>query len=350
MKVVILNNLYFPYQKGGAEQFILNQVKELERDNNQVIIISTKALSFQRFKKEGQVYYLNSLYYNLNKFPKILRLFWHLKQLIFPTNLKAIEKILLQEKPDLAISHNLLGLSWQVPKLLKKLGIKHQHILHDIQLLHPSGLIYYGQENIISSSIAKIYQSFTKRFFNSVSDVSSPSQWLANLHQEKGFFLKSKNNLIKIDAKDYPKIVWPKKIEKLIFVGQLEKHKGLEFLLDYIEGKNELQLTIVGDGSLKTKVENSKKITYLGKLNKQDILREMQKHDCLIVPSLCYENIPQVILEAASVRVPTIASNIGGLVELKNILNLRLFTPDNKISLDKIIESDAVSCQPVAQK
>jgi glycosyltransferase involved in cell wall biosynthesis len=337
MKIVIFNNLYFPYNKGGAEQYVYNQVKHLEKEQKQVIIITSKPIAYKKVKKEGQIYYLNSLYYNLNRVPKIFRFLWHLKQLLIPQHSLLIKKILLKEKPDLAITHNLLGLSWSIPKLLQSLNIKHQHTLHDIQLLHPSGLLYFGQEKIINNKAAKFYQKLTKKHFKNVSQIISPSKWLLKLHQEKGFFKNSDNKIQEIRKSDFPKIVWPQSLKKILFVGQLEKHKGLLFLIDYIKTQDNLKLSIIGDGSLKGDIKACKNINYLGKLKKKEILEEMKKHDCLIVPSLCYENIPQVIIEASSVGLPTIASNIGGLVELKTVFNLKLFTPNSSQSLEKII-------------
>jgi len=42
----------------------------------------------------------------------------------------------------------------------------------------------------------------------------------------------------------------------------------------------------------------------------------MRQTQCLVVPSLCYENQPTVILEAQQVGLPVIASNIGGIPEM----------------------------------
>ena len=44
----------------------------------------------------------------------------------------------------------------------------------------------------------------------------------------------------------------------------------------------------------------NKYIKFLGWKNKEEIRDLMESSDCLIVPSLCYENSPTVIYEAAS--------------------------------------------------
>lgn len=350
MKIIIFNNLYFPFNKGGAENYILNQVQDLNKQGHQVIIVCTKKLFSQHTKYQNNIYYLNSLYYNLNNLPKFIRLFWHLKQLVFSSKNKKIKKILLKERPDLAITHNLLGLSWQIPKILKKLNIKHHHTLHDVQALHPAGLIYFNKEKILDSLSAKLYQKIIRYYFKDIEYIISPSHWLLKMHLRYKFFLQAKYKINSYDPKNFPQTNWPKKIKKILFVGQLEKHKGIDLILKYARLKNNIELSIVGDGSLKSSIINNKNVSYLGKKSKKEILEEMKKHDCLIVPSICYENIPMVIIEAFSQQLAVVASKIGGIVELADDFNIKLFNPKDLQSLNKIIENDANAYLPEEQK
>lgn len=344
MKIVVLNNLYPPYNRGGAEKIAKQEIELLKKQGHQVFVITTKSKKQELPEKQiDKVYYINSLYNQLDKINIFFKLFWHLNQFFYPLKSSQITKILKKEKPDLAITHNLLGLGWRLPLILKKLNIKHHHYLHDIQLLHPSGLMLFSKEKIINNPLAISYQTLTKYYFKNCHLIVSPSSWLINLHLKKGFFKKANTKIKTINKHDYKKIVWPKKINKLLFVGQLEKHKGIIFLLNwYRENKNnDLSLTIIGDGNLKKYVEkesvNNPNISYLGKLEKKEILNKMKEHDCLIVPSLCYENSPTVIFEANQCSLPVIASKIGGIIELENIFNLKLFTPNDFKSLNKHI-------------
>jgi glycosyltransferase involved in cell wall biosynthesis len=51
--------------------------------------------------------------------------------------------------------------------------------------------------------------------------------------------------------------------------------------------------------------------------NRRDEVKKIMKAaDCLVVPSLCYENYPTVILEARGVLLPVIGSNFGGIKEM----------------------------------
>ncbi len=341
MKIVLINNLYFPYNRGGAEAIVAEQINNLKKSGHQVFLITTKTKSSLEENTDEKIYYINSNYYNLSKIPKFFRIFWHLHQFLkFKTN-KKIRNILKKEQVDIAITHNLLGLSWQIPNILKKQNIKHYHFLHDIQLLHPSGLMIYNHENIINSLSAKLYQFILRKLFKNCYKVISPSKWLLNLHLQKNFFKNSKKEIkLNFDLKAI-NISWSKNLNNFIFIGQLEKHKGILFLLNFFKNHLNLNLTIVVDGSLKKIVlnyeKNYKNINYLGKLKKEAVLKQLKKHDSLIVSSLCYENSPTVIFEAISQNTPVIASKLGGIIELKDIFNIRLFKPNNYSSLKKEI-------------
>ncbi len=344
MKIALINNLYFPYDKGGAEKIVEKQIHKLTNSGHQVFLITSKPKKSKDINTSINTYYLNSNYYNLTKIPKLLRLFWHINQFLkFKTN-RIIKKILEEEKPEVVITHNIIGLSWQIPNILKKLNIKHYHYLHDIQLLHPSGLILYKQENIINSTLATLYQKLTRKFFKNTYKTISPSKWLLDTHTNKNFFKNSKLEVKLNYELENINIVWPKNPHNFIFIGQLETHKGILFLMNFFQKHPQFNLTILGDGSLKDKVINEsnqqKNINYLNKLKKEALLEQLRNHDALIVPSLCYENSPTVIFESISQNTPVIASSLGGIVELKDIFNLRLFEPNDFESLrHKIIKN-----------
>jgi glycosyltransferase involved in cell wall biosynthesis len=344
MKIALINNLYFPYDKGGAEKIVEKQIIKLKKAGHQVFLITSKPKKNKEINDQEKIYYINSNYYNLDKIPKFLRLFWHLNQFLkFKTNRK-IKKILINEKPEIVISHNIIGLSWQIPKILNKLNIKHIHYLHDIQLLHPSGLMLLNKEKLINTKLAKLYQSITRKIFQKTDKVISPSKWLLNLHLKKDFFKTSKLEHKLNYQIESINISWPKNLKNFLFIGQLEKHKGILFLIKFFQDNPQFNLTVVGDGSLRQKLikisNEYKNINYLGKLKKEAVLLQLKNHDCLIVPSLCYENSPTVIFEAISQNTPVIASDIGGITELKDIFNLRLFKANDSRSLiEEIIKN-----------
>jgi glycosyltransferase involved in cell wall biosynthesis len=347
MKICIINNLFEPFNRGGAEKIIKITAEELALNKNEIFIISTKPSD----KKSPdnpmfRSYFLNSQYFNLNKFPSYQKFIWHLANTFNLIKYFQIKKILKNEKPDLVITHNLIGLGLLTPLAINRLKIPNIQYLHDIQLLHPSGLIMFGQEKIIDSISAKIYQFFCRFLFSFPSLVLSPSDWLMALYRKKKFFLDSQCKIIpnpisapaincsnqkKTSSADF----------SFLYVGQIERHKGIDTLLTAFQKlKNEnIKLLIVGHGSWNPpKNLINSKVIFVGWKNQQEIMAIMSKADALIVPSRCYENSPTVIYEAAICGLPVIASNIGGIPELINQLGGKTFTPESAKELADIMD------------
>ena len=103
-----------------------------------------------------------------------------------------------------------------------------------------------------------------------------------------------------------------------LFVGRLSQEKGISTLLaawETICGK--IPLKIVGDGPLASLVgEASRRIfgvEWLGHQPRQFVLDIMKDAAALIFPSIWYEGFPVTIVEAYSVGLPVIASNLGAM-------------------------------------
>ncbi|PIR94908.1 hypothetical protein COT95_01625 [Candidatus Falkowbacteria bacterium CG10_big_fil_rev_8_21_14_0_10_37_6] len=341
MKIVIINNLYGKYARGGAERVVEIIADELIKYGHEVIVISTKPFNISDFRfqisdlRTKTFFSWNIIsYYNLNKLPKVFRVFWHLINIFNIQSYFKIKKILKREQPDIVMTHNLTGVGFLTALAIKKLKIKHIHTLHDIQLIHPSGLMNVGEEKKIDSLFAKIYQYINKKLFNSVDVVISPSEWLLGEHVKRGFFKNSKKEIIAnpkpschpdhSEEKIRDSDDWTRDDKSFIFlyVGQIEKHKGVELLIETFAklARQNYMLKIIGDGRaagpLQREWSNRSSVEFLGKKTSEEVKKLMQKANCLIVPSLCYENQPTVIIEAQQNNLPVIASNIGGIPEM----------------------------------
>ncbi|MCU0679047.1 MAG: glycosyltransferase [Planctomycetes bacterium] len=364
MKICLINNVFYPYSRGGAEQVVEILAEKAQKAGQKVIIISSRPMgrAAPAAATAYDRYYLPSLYYFLNRLPKFLRLFYHIGSLFDLFTARYVKNILKKEKCDLVVTNNLTGLSLLIPAVIKKLQLKHVHILHDIQLLHPSGLMLYGQEKKLATWPAKAYRALVRRRFPSRIDVISPSRWLAEEHVRQGLF---RFNRIKVHfnpvsdclkAKDRPKETELPYI--FLYVGQLAAHKGISLLISAFKklksiGKaNQLALYIVGDGPDRIKIEQSaaadKDIKFFGRLEHDQIFPIMAGADCIVVPSLCYENSPTVVYEAASQGLGAIAAAIGGLPELIDYFGGFLFAPANQGDLIKKMRH--VSELPAAER
>ncbi|MFH1744955.1 MAG: glycosyltransferase [bacterium] len=352
MKILIINNLYKPYARGGGERVVELIVDEFRRLGHEIIIITTKpcrASSVESFDSKNKVYYLNSKYYNLVKIPLFLRLFWHVFDMFNFVNYFKINSILQKEKCDLVLTHNLKGVGLLATHAIRKNKIKNIHTLHDIQLFYPSGLMMYGKEKRVDSLLAKIYSKVNSLLIDSPRVVVSPSQWLLDEHLKRGFFKNSgcivlPNPVILRETKEIIEREGNKTIFNLLYVGQIENHKGVSFLVDAFNSlsRDDFNLHIVGDGSeiesIKSRAAQNNKIFFYGRKSASEVEELMCMADCLMVPSLCYENSPTVIYEAASVNLPVIAARIGGITELVRKIGGILFVPGDAPDLIKKIQ------------
>lgn len=349
MKIGLINNLYKPYQKGGAERIVELLHQELSDLGHDVFVISTKGKN-HKDNEEKYTYYLPSVYSELVQHSLVYRFFWQLFNLLNIKKYNQINKIFEIEKPDLVITNNLMGLGLLTVKAISKNKIKHLHIIHDIQLLHPSGLIYYGQEKIIHSFFAKIYQGFNRIFFNKNIQIISPSKWLLNTHLSCGLFTNNNQAVIPNPLPSVQKECFKNNKSRFIFIGQLEYHKGVDLFIKAAKRFLDHEFIVVGDGSLKDKISNETNLKVVGKKSNSEILELLQESAAVIVPSRCYENSPTVIYEAASTSTPAIAANLGGIPELVNMFGGLLFEPDNidslVLSIEEFLEHGATTKLP----
>lgn len=130
---------------------------------------------------------------------------------------------------------------------------------------------------------------------------------------------------------------------KFIYVGRLEKIKGIPLLLRAWRkmGDDAPYLTLCGKGPLEERCQES--FTYMtikGYLPNHEVRDLIADSDALILPSQVYEGFPMTVLEAFSVGTPVIGSNIGNVNALieegKNGLK---FQSDSEDSLIKAVET-----------
>ncbi|HOZ53464.1 MAG TPA: glycosyltransferase [bacterium] len=350
MKIIIINNLYKPYNRGGAEKVCERIVSHSQEQGSSIVIITTKPKDSFEINTETKTYYLNSNYYNLEKKSLFYRLFWQIGNFFNFNQSDKLKEIIEKENPQTIITNNLMGIGWKTFKIIKKLNIKHHHILHDIQLIHPSGLMFFGQEKKINSIVAKIYQKLIKKMIGSPDLIISPSNWLLQEHLKRNYFPNSQSKIQKnpapfsnIENLKLNNLQKNKEIINFIFIGQITKHKGIIFLINSFKKINnpKINLNIIGDGPLLKEIKlisrDDNRIKILGEKTKEEIALELQKNDCLIIPSQCYENSPTVIYEAKAFSLPIIASDLGGIPELLDInKDLSFYPGDEKGLAEKI--------------
>lgn len=114
---------------------------------------------------------------------------------------------------------------------------------------------------------------------------------------------------------------------QLICVGRLSAEKGYDGLLEALaklpaSDGAAFELSIVGGGSPQRKLESraaslalGDRVRFVGALTETETLERIAQADILVLPSLM-EGLPVVLIEAAALGKPVIASRVAGIPEL----------------------------------
>ncbi len=366
MKFAIISNLYPPLIRGGAEIIAAQEAKGLKNAWQHVFVVSSKPRSIkvndQTIRADNHNFWLDeedgvavyrfvpiNIYYYINDFLHAApwRLIWHIIDTFNIFSYWQVKKILVREKPDVVITHNLMGLGFLIPLLIRRLGIKHIHTVHDVQLVTPSGLIIKGQENNWQHRFFQYlgYARLMKKLFASPDFVVSPSQYLLDFYTKRGFFPQSQKKIIYNPADEAPSIkkIVSEKLE-LVYLGQIHTAKGVVQLIKLFSQLplQHARLHIIGGGpdikKAKEAANNDQRIVFHGWLNHAKLWPLLGRMDALVFPSLCYENSPTVIYESLALGLPVVCADIGGAGELiKEGYNGWKFPAGDEVALRKII-------------
>ncbi len=105
-----------------------------------------------------------------------------------------------------------------------------------------------------------------------------------------------------------------------LFVGRLEKIKGLQDVFPAFEKYPDADLLILGDGDytapLKSLAAGNDRVKFLGRKSLDDLNAYYRNALGLIVPSVCYETFGIILIEAFRLGTPVIARRLGPFPEI----------------------------------
>lgn len=331
MKILLCSNLYVPFIRGGAERMVEVQAEILAQAGHDVLVLSTtpdgslsetvlpSGVRVHRFRPRNVYYVMQDAFQPFWK-----RVLWHLCDAYgwFPYRL--LRRVMAKEQPDVIITHNLKGFGLRAVSAIRMSRVKHVHFLHDLQLVVPSGLKMFGREHHWQAEgvLQRAYVRIMRRRFGSPDVVVSPSQYLLDEHLQAGLFPNSETRVLQNGIK--ADMLGERDVSDgfsfAMFVGMMDEHKGVRVLLEAWSKEMEARLLMVGSGALeealKMETKERENVEIVGRKSPSYIGAHLAKAEMLIVPSLCYENSPTVIMEALSMGTPIVASDIGGIPEL----------------------------------
>jgi glycosyltransferase involved in cell wall biosynthesis len=110
-----------------------------------------------------------------------------------------------------------------------------------------------------------------------------------------------------------------------LFVGRLEKIKGLQDVFPAFDRYPDADLLILGDGDfapdLKRLAAGNPRIQFLGRKTPDELSAYYRGAQALIVPSVCYETFGIILIESFRLGTPVIARRLGPFPEIVETAN-----------------------------
>ncbi len=325
MKILMVSTFYPPYHLGGDAIHVKYLTDELVKAGHEVHVIHS--LDAYDLKKKGKKQDEKDSAEHIYRLKTELGSFSAAGSYLTGKNRSAdrlVDRICSEIKPDWIHYHNISMLGCGV---LNKGKTKKIYTCHDHwPFCQRNDYMKFGEyicdvQNCLSCSIKShrpVRLISTNQIMSEIKRVDaiiSPSRYMKNMLSAFG----AESVLIKNFVPRPTENTNVKSDPHFIYTGVLEKHKGLDILVNaYLKSKSDFELHILGDGSLKENIKNmsDKGVKYLGFLPRSKLIPEVASSLCMIAPSICGENSPLSCIEALSVGVPLIVSPNGGLPEL----------------------------------
>ncbi|MDD3150261.1 MAG: glycosyltransferase family 4 protein [Candidatus Gastranaerophilales bacterium] len=355
MKFIAASKFYYP--RAGLESYLFKLKDILEKNGHVFIPFSTRHP--KTVKNQYIDYFVE--YFDLSG-EKELNFFQKIKAVsnIF-YNFEAqknISNLINKEKPDIFIGFGLhRHLSPSVLVAAKKHSIPVIHRLSDYALICPASSLIKGdcsncsdllcpakgcfnaikhgcvrqsakdnklkKTSLKASFIGALELSFHKNlnlYQKNVDKFIAPSNFLKNIMIKSGFDEKKIIHVPTfIDHNEY--IPEFNSYGYIVYAGRLAYEKGLNILLKSMEKLKKTKLLIIGDGPQKQELEKEieqkklKNVNLVGKLQGIELKNAIRNSIAVVVPSIWFDNSPNIIIEAFALGKPVIGSNMGGIPE-----------------------------------
>lgn len=169
------------------------------------------------------------------------------------------------------------------------------------------------------------YTGYLKDMGRHVDRYIAPSNFSAYMHAQRGFPYPVGHLPYFIERSDGD---WKQPGERpharpyFLFVGRLEKIKGVHNLIRLWESPRDYDLLIAGNGSqaenLKQQASGNPHIRFLGHVDQQHIGRYYVHALATLVPSITFETFGFIVIESFARKTPVIVHDLGPLPELVN--------------------------------
>ena len=382
MKVLQVSTGFDISFNGGIPNYVRNLSETLIKKNVDVTVLYSQDNGLDK-----------NYSYKLINFKPILRPF-HLSSVVENKDIKKLEKIIIEQSPDIIHIHMMIDLPLNFIKLALKYSKviislhDYSHICNRIVFVKRDGSICENSnqnidcnlcikqyETINNRYIRKICKIFDKHFqkdkiapsdghhqkyliskqlFNSVDALIAVSNRVKEIYLNNGI---NNSNFIVNHIGSYTAdetfrkqfierpFLSKDQIIKFGFIGSLNYIKGVDIFFQLIDkSKHEFHIYGVVNDKIKERLKQYPNVFYHGKYFHEELADILKNIEIGLVLPIWEDNAPQVVFEFLNARIPIIGTKKGGLPDFINDSNGILFD-NSKHDIDRIkhfINSDDI--------
>ncbi|UZQ50354.1 glycosyltransferase family 4 protein [Clostridium kluyveri] len=351
-RVLIVHNYY--QVSGGEDIVVSNEKKMLEDNGHKVIVYSRNNSEIKKMDKFQKLCLLSTVVFSIKTY-------------------REVKKIIKAKDIDIVHVHNTLSLiSPSVYYAAISCNVPVIQTIHNFRLLCP-GATFYRDGVICEDCVTKGLKCAVKHKCYRGSRVQTLACIvILTAHRLLGIYKKinyicltdfNKKKLLQLnsDGKNrideskvfvkpnfvntYKRIIpYELRSQQFVFVGRLDKLKGIGLLLEAWKEIKDFDLIICGVGPEENwcrkfiEKNGMTNVNMMGHIPNTQVMDIIAKSKALILPTRWYEGFPMTIVESWGVGTPVIGSNIGNVGNLiKSGINGFKFEFDSVESLQKVI-------------
>ncbi len=329
MNILLITDHHSPHGGGAEKQFFT--LKELLKNQPDIAVTS---LGFGPKSLQG-----NDFVVLKETRSKAMRQLW--RMFVNPVKYLQLRRLIKKINPDIIHLHNIKKYT---PTLLKAIqGYPAIQTVHDFSPICPTqwnvhknlqpcktGFSWrcfwqHRRDYSVISYLALVFSFLRMRTLlkKSVTQFIAPSPFLTNYLEMNGY--KNAAYIFPFHSTHIENLKKEPQSNHFLFLGQLEKQKGIHFLLREfhlaVQKNNNLLLTIAGNGSQKKDIKEKIKQWHLeDNIHLIDWCNnpaELYQQCCAVIfPSIGLESFGLVLIEAMAHARPVIGSNRGPTQEL----------------------------------
>ncbi|MHC9013967.1 glycosyltransferase [Stenotrophomonas bentonitica] len=335
MKILVVNNFYYPHQVGGAEESLRLQCEALVELGQEVHVLTVAHDGVQRTHEINGVltHYLRTTFFRGSPLHKnrnwLSRVGWQFGAMLqFGTNVK-IAQLLKRERYGVVYVNNLPGIGRAIVIMARALGIPVVAGLRDYAWICLRQSRFEGGKNCQSTCMkCRVGCSVRRGISLSVEGVAANSATLLAIFQEAGAFKNVPARVIYAGAPlatRLPRDAPPPREEGQPLVvgvmGQIQPSKGFDSFLGEVSPlieSRKISVIITGSvhGEYATQLKDafeSEHVTFTGRLEREDFFSRV---DVVVIPSMWNEPLSRITYEALSNGKCVVASTHGGQKEI----------------------------------